>query len=220
MKRKSIITLSLAVVFLASITTLIAQDATATKILDGVSKTYQAYKTIKAGFTIKVQNGQNNSAISESGTLYLKAKKFKIELSDQEIYCDGKTMWTYLKDENECQITDYDANAQEINPADIFTIYKTGFLSKYTGEEISGGKKVQKIELTPTNKNKPYFKVKLDIEKASNKIMKMSVLNKNGINSTYNVTSFTPNLEMADAVFKFDPRKKPGVVITDLRKQK
>ncbi len=197
---------------------LIGQDATANRILNNVSRTYQTYKSIKAGFTIDIKNTQNNSTIKQVGTLYLKGKKFRIKLTDQEIYCDGKTMWTYFKEENEVQITKYDPNAQEINPSEIFTIYQKGFNYKYIGESIISGKTVQKIEMTPTDKTKPYFKVKLNIEKASNKITNMSVYNKNGIRSNYAITSFKSNLPISDGFFKFDPKTKPGVIEIDLRK--
>ena len=127
-------------------------------------------------------------------------------------------MWTYFKEENEVQITKYDPNAQEINPSEIFTIYQKGFNYKYIGESIISGKTVQKIEMTPTDKTKPYFKVKLNIEKASNKITNMSVYNKNGIRSNYAITSFKSNLPISDGFFKFDPKTKPGVIEIDLRK--
>jgi outer membrane lipoprotein-sorting protein len=197
---------------------LIGQDATANRILNNVSRTYQTYKSIKAGFTINIKNTQNNSTIKQVGTLYLKGKKFRINLTDQEIYCDGKTMWTYFKEENEVQITKYDPNAQEINPSEIFTIYQKGFNYKYIGESIISGKTVQKIEMTPTDKTKPYFKVKLNIEKASNKITNMSVFNKNGIRSNYAITSFKSNLPISDGFFKFDSKTKPAVIEIDLRK--
>ncbi len=216
-KHISIFTSVIALLFLG-LTPLVAQDATASKILSKVSTTYQSYKTIKAGFTLTITNGQTTSKIKQNGTLYLKGKKFRISLSDQEIYCDGKTMWTYFNEENEVQITKYDPSAQDINPSEIFTIHQKGFNSKYIGEALMGGKKIQKIELTPIDKTKPYFKVKLNIDKAASKITSMSVLNKNGINSEYTVTSFQSNLTMNDTFFKFDPRTKPGVTIIDLTK--
>jgi len=218
MKKNITIALSVVVLLVAGMKRLIAQDATANKILGTVSATYQTYKSIKAGFSITINNTQTKSKIKQNGTLYLKGKKFRINLSDQEIYCDGKTMWTYFKEENEVQITKYDANAQDINPSEIFTIYQKGFTSKYVGEAIVSGKTIQKIELTPTNKSKPYFKVKLDIDKASHKVNNMTVMNKNGVNATYSVTSFQSNLTMNDTFFKFDEKNKPGVVVIDLTK--
>jgi outer membrane lipoprotein carrier protein len=191
-------------------------DQVAVKILNDVSRTYKGYKTIKASFKINIKSKQDNSSISQSGTLYSKGKKFKIEMSGQEIYCDGKFLWTYLADVNECQATKYDPGKEDISPSTIFTLHQKGFNSKYAGEEIQKGKTMQKIELTPKDKAKPYFKVKLLVEKVGHKISEMTVLSKNGMESKYEITAFTPNLNMNDNVFKFDAKTKPGVVIIDL----
>lgn len=203
---------------MSGVPTIIAQDQTATKILDDVSKTYKAYKTIKAGFYITITNPANGSKIKQTGTLYLKAKKFRIDMDDQEIYCDGKTMWTYFKSENEVQISKYDPNGQEINPSEIFTVYEKGFDYKYTGETLKGSKKIQHIELTPQNKTKSYFKVKLSIDKAAHKIDEMLVLSKNGMQSLYGVTSFSGNININDSFFKFETKDHPGVQVIDLTK--
>ncbi len=215
MKKLSIFILAM---LIAGGTILTAQDQTATKILANVSKTYKAYKTMKAGFSINITNAQTKSKITQKGTLYLKGKKFRIDMTDQEIYCDGKTMWTYFKEENEVQVAKYDADGQEINPSEIFTIYEKGFDYRYTGETIKASKKIQNIELTPQNKTKPYFKVKLSIDKASHKIEHMTVLNKNGAEANYSITSFAGNVNISDTFFKFDEKSKPGVIVIDLTK--
>jgi outer membrane lipoprotein-sorting protein len=211
------VVLSTAMVF-ATFSLLTAQDQTANSILSSVSRTYKSYKSIKAGFQVSIDNQQSTNKISQSGTLYVKGKKFRIDMKGQEIYCDGSKMWTYFKDENEVQISKYDPSEQEINPSEIFTIYEKGFDYKYIGESLESGKKVQKLELIPQDKSKPYFKVKLSVEKASHKITQMTVLNKNGISSTYKITSFSGNVSINDNFFKFDNRSKPGVIEIDLSK--
>jgi outer membrane lipoprotein-sorting protein len=198
--------------------TLQKEDQAAIKILNDVSKTYKSFKTIKANFKVQVKSKQDNSNISQSGVLYSKGKKFKIEMSGQEIYCDGKFLWTYLEDANEVQITKYDPNKEDISPSTIFTIYQKGFVSKYSGEDVAKGKTIQKIELTPKDKGKPYFKVKLSIEKTGHRINDMTVMNKNGMESRYEIVTLSPNLAMSDDLFKFDAKKKPGVVVVDLSK--
>lgn len=195
-----------------------AQDKTADNILANVSKTYRSYKSIKAKFQISIENKQTSSRLNQGGTLYLKSKKFRIDMSDQEIYCDGNKMWTYFKDENEVQIAKYDPDENDINPSEIFTIYQKGFNTKYSGESMVAGKKIQKIELVPQDKTQPYFKVKLEVDKASHKIVKMKILNKNGIVTTYKITSFAGNVAINDSFFKFDEKSKPGVVKIDLTK--
>lgn len=192
-------------------------DKDASKILEKVSKNYRSYKTIKASFKIKIFNKQDKSSQSEKGTLYVKGKKFRVEMDGQEIYCDGKTMWTYLKDANEVQISTYNPKSSDINPSEIFTVYEKGFLSKFIGEGKKGNVVTEQIELTPTDKKKPFFKVKLTIDKMAKKIMDMTVLSKNGMESLYEITSFNANVNIDDTFFKFEKKSKPGVVEIDLR---
>jgi outer membrane lipoprotein-sorting protein len=138
-------------------------------------------------------------------------------MSGQEIYCDGKTIWTYLKDANEVQITKYDEKMMDVSPSEIFTIYEKGFIHKYAGQKTSGGKTLDLIEMTPTDKSKPYFKVRLGVDKLAGKVEEMAIHNKNGVTTTYTITKFSPNVEISDSYFKFNPKSKPGVIEIDLR---
>ncbi len=131
--------------------------------------------------------------------------------------CDGKTIWTYLEDANEVQISKFDSKSMDINPSEIFTIYEKGFMHKYAGQVTNGTKTLDVVELTPTDKNKGYFKVKLGIDKLANKVKEMSVYSKNGLITTNIITNFQPNVNINDSYFKFDAKDKPGVIEIDLR---
>lgn len=192
-------------------------DNESTAILNRLSKTYKTYRSIKASFSVQIKNKQTNTTVKQSGTLYQKGKKFRVNMSGQEIFCDGKTLWTYLKDANEVQISKFDEKAMDVSPSEIFTIYEKGFMHKHGGQVMRGSRKIDIIELTPADKNKPYFKVKLGVDKLANKIIEMSVYNKNGIITTYSITKFEPNVAISESYFKFDPKDKPGVIEIDLR---
>lgn len=194
-----------------------SQDNQSTAILNKLSKTYKTYNSIKASFAISIKNQQNASSVRQSGTLYQKGKKFRVNMSGQEIYCDGKTIWTYLKDANEVQISKFDAKTMDINPSEIFTIYEKGFIHKHAGQITDGTTTLDVIELTPTDKNKGYFKVKLGVDKLANKIKEMSVYGKNGVTTTYIITNFEPNININESYFKFNAKDKPGVIEIDLR---
>ena len=149
--------------------------------------------------------------------MYQKGKKFKVDISGQEISCDGKIIWTYLEDANEVQISKFDTKTMEINPSEIFTIYEKGFIHSYMGQKTVGKSTIDVVKLTPMDKNKSYFLVKLSVDKLANKIKEMSVHNKNGIVTTYTITRFEPNVNINDSYFKFNPKDKPGVIEIDLR---
>ncbi|MBT6235705.1 outer membrane lipoprotein carrier protein LolA [Bacteroidia bacterium] len=194
-----------------------SQDSRSTALLNKLSKTYKSYKSVKAQFTVNIRNKQANTSVKQSGTLYQKGKKFRVNMSGQEIFCDGKTIWTYLEDANEVQISKFDAKSMDINPSEIFTIYEKGFMHKYAGQVTNGTKTLDVVELTPIDKNKGYFKVKLGIDKLANKVKEMSVFSKNGLITTYVISKFEPNVNINDSYFKFNPKDKPGVIEIDLR---
>ncbi|MEN9523329.1 MAG: hypothetical protein RL065_1706, partial [Bacteroidota bacterium] len=191
--------------------------AQAKVLLDGVSKKYKSFKTIKANFKLAIDNTANKIKEEKKGILTLKANKFKVELDNQEIICDGKTVWTFAKDANEVQVNNYEANASGISPASIFTMYEKGFLYQMGEVVKEAGKDIQVIELSPTDKTKNYFKIKLFIDKASQSIVRSKIFDKNGNIYTYSVMQFVSNTNYDDATFTFDAKKHPGVEVNDIR---
>src|SRR4051812_17564792 len=109
-------------------------DKKAQDILKTVSTKYKSFKSLKASFSITVENGKDKSKEVQSGILYLKGQKYKLEIAGQDILSDGKTRWTYVKDANEVQIDNQRIDENAITPANIFTIYEKGWQSKYSAD--------------------------------------------------------------------------------------
>ena len=193
------------------------QDNKSNEILNKLSKTYKTYKSVKASFTVTIFNKKSNTKVRQTGQLYQKGKKFRVNMSGQEIYCDGKTIWTYIDGANEVQVSKFDAKSMDINPSEIFTIYEKGFVHKYGGQKVVGTKMLDIVELIPTDKSKGYFKVKLGIDKLANKVKEMVVYSKNGLETTYDINKLDANVPINDSYFKFNTKDKPGVIVIDLR---
>jgi len=194
-------------------------DAKAKTILNEVSKKYRSYNIVKADFSLLIESKQTNSKDTQQGTLYVKANanKYKVSMTGQEMISDGKTLWTYLKEEKEVQVTDVNTSDEALNPAKIFTIYEKGFKYLYTGDKKIGTKVYQIIDLTPTDINKSYFKIRLTIDKAAKQIASALIFEKNGNKYTYDVKSFVANAKVPESIFTFDAKKFPGVEVVDLR---
>lgn len=195
------------------------KDAEAKAILAQVSKKYRSYDVVKADFSFTMENPQAKAKETQQGTLYVQSKtnKYKVILSNQEMISDGKTLWTYLKEEKEVQVTNVDHSADALNPARIFTIYETGYKYIYNGEQKSGVKTVQVIDLTPIDISKTIFKIRLNIDKASKQISSAQVFEKNGNKFSYTIKSIVPNAKVPATTFAFDAKKYPGVEVVDLR---
>jgi outer membrane lipoprotein-sorting protein len=193
-------------------------DPDAKKLLDAVSAKFKSFKTIKAGFTLKVEGSNGKTTSSKTGTVLMKSVKYKVNITGQEIFCDGVNVWTLDKAAKEVQLSKFDNNANGITPQKMFTnFYDKDFLYKLNGEVKQGNKVLQEIEMTPVDKTKSFFKVYLYIDKKNSTIAGTKVLEKNGNKFSITVNSFIPNGAIADTEFSFDSKKYPGVELIDLR---
>jgi len=55
------------------------------------------------------------------------------------------------------------------------------------------------------------------IVKKDKSIQSWTMFDKSGNKYKYTISKFAPNVNVADAMFTFDPKKYPGVEIIDLR---
>ena len=82
---------------------------------------------------------------------------------------------------------------------------------------VSEAKVLQEIELTPIDKSKPFHKVVVSINKATQTISSTKVFEKTGNKYTYTVSGMNTNANVTDAQFVFDAKKYPGFEVVDLR---
>ncbi len=193
-------------------------DPDAKVILDKVSAKFKTYKTVTADFTLTILNAEGKVEGTKKGILYIKGSKYRVNISGQEIYSDGNNIWTYDKSANEVQLTKFDPSANTITPQKMFTnFYDKDFLYKLNGETKQGKKTIQEIELTPVDKTKTFFKVLVEIDKATKNIVSTKVFEKNGNRYTYTITFMKTNTDIPESIFIFDQKKYPNAELIDLR---
>lgn len=193
-------------------------DAKAKTILDNVTKKVNSFKSMKANFSLNLNSANGKTKQSKSGTFLMKGSKYRINIQGQEIICDNKTVWTYIKESNEVQINNYNPNEQTISPTKLITnFYDKEYKYRYIGTKKSGGKNCDAIELTPINTSKQFSRVELLVDKATSTIAGGSITEKNGNNYTYTISNFVGNAPVDDKVFSFDPKAYKGIEVVDLR---
>lgn len=193
-------------------------DPDAKKILDAVSAKFKTYKGVQATFSLKIENAAGKNLGTKTGIVYMKGIKYRVSVTGQEIFCDGINISTYDKSANEVTITKIDPTANSLTPQKIFTnFYDKDFLYKLNQENTVAGKKIQELELTPIDKSKPFFKVLVYVDKASQTISSTKVFEKTGNKYTYSVTNMNTATPVSDTQFTFDAKKYPGAEVVDLR---
>ncbi|MBC7921093.1 MAG: outer membrane lipoprotein carrier protein LolA [Ferruginibacter sp.] len=192
-------------------------DAKAEEILEAMSERYQAVPAYKTSFTYTLESSATGAKESYPGELTVKGGKYRLKMGGQEIINNGTTVWTYMKESNEVNISDYEPEEDEIAPNKIFTVYKKGYKSVFTEENKEKGVVYEVVDLIPENRNNQVFKIRLTVSKKDKSIKSMQVFEKNGNRSLYTITKFVPDVAVDDKLFAFDKSQYKDVEIIDLR---
>ena len=193
-------------------------DPEAKKVLDGVSAKFKTFKTMKANFSLKIENASGKVEGIKTGTVLMKGVKYQVSITGQEIFCDGTSIWTLDKSAKEVQLSTLDNSSGSITPQKLFTnFYDKDFLFVLNPDIKKNGKTYQVVELTPIDKSKAFFKVILEVDKSAKMIMSTRVFEKGGNRYVYSINTFATNVPISDDLFVFSAKKYPGIELIDLR---
>ncbi len=196
------------------------QDPKAKTILDDLSKVTKAYKTITSEYVFTILNKDKKQTEKQTGKVFVKGSKFKLEIPGNTIVCDGKTIWSHNKDANEVTIKNFDPNNEDqLNPTKIFTLYETGYKYKYDKEEKVATAMCHAIILYPSVKpeKKKFHTVKIFVDKTKKQVARLTMMMKDGSTQNYDIKTYKPNVEIADKMFVFDTKAFKADQITDER---
>ncbi len=200
MKRLSLIILA---ILLA--TGLYAQNAAqARKILDKTAAIVGRKGGASANFSMSGKAGNT------SGTISIKGTKFNAKTPQAIVWYDGKTLWTYMKNNQEVNVsTPTKASQISMNPYTFINVYKSGY--KLGVKNVSGG---WQIHLTATNNARTIKEMYITIGK--NYYPKTIKMRQSNGWTTINVSNFKAK-NLSDATFRFNAKDFPHAEVIDLR---
>jgi outer membrane lipoprotein-sorting protein len=195
------------------------KDQQAESILNKVSEKYQSLSGLTAAFEYTYSTSPGDVAEKSSGQVAVKGDKYKLVLNDQEIYNNGKTVWTYIKSNSfkEVTINTVEDNTDELTPSNIYNIYKKGYTYKLLGEKAQNGTVVQEIELSAERRNSQFQRIKLFVDKAKMDLIGWEIQDEMGGVFSYRFREINTQADLPDSHFVFDIQKHPGVEVIDLR---
>ena len=193
------------------------RDPKALDILDSMSEKYQNVGGFKAKLVYKLENPTERLNETFRGEITVLGDKYRLKIGEQEIINNGTTIWTYLKEVNEVNVDNYYPEDDPMAPAKIYTIYREGYKYTFVEETKQKGDLVQVVDLEPENKDEPFYKIRLTIDKEDKTLVNYKVFDKNGNRYLWTVSDFEPNLNLTASHFEFDPGDYKDVEIIDLR---
>lgn len=191
------------------------KDAAALEILDAMSAKYKSMPAFEANFSYNIENPEEGIDEGFQGIITVKDSKYKLNMGGQEIINDGENVWTFLKDDNEVTIAEYDEEESEITLSNIFSIYKSGY--KYLWLEERNNGTVDVVDLVPEDLEKTFFKIRMEITRKDKDLLSFKVFDKSGNRYLYKINEFKSDSNITDQDFVFDIAAHEGVEVIDFR---
>lgn len=193
------------------------KDEKAATLLEEVSNKTKTYTSIKADFTYTMDNKAAKIHETKTGTLLVAGEKYKINVAGQEVFCDGKTVWTYIGESNEVQINEMDTRKEAITPTNILTSYNTNYQSRIVQDnDASADPSLEAVELIPFTQGN-YEKVIVIMDKKLKQIKSFRIYDKSGNVFTYKVTRFLTDIPVKNTDFVFNEANHANVEVIDMR---
>ena len=190
---------------LASYLSTSAQAQTATKVLDKAAATVTMKEGVKADFKMSGSMG------STSGTIVIKGKKFHATTPQASVWFDGKTQWTYMKDNDEVNVSNpNESQLQAINPYNFLNLYKKGYKATINS---SGSSHV--VHLTASSADRKIKELFITVDKKTYHPTQVKLLQGKKW-TVFDITNLKKQTT-ADAEFRFNAKEFPHAEIIDLR---
>jgi outer membrane lipoprotein-sorting protein len=218
MLRKKVITLI--VFFTALSPALLAQsDAEAIEILSKVSENYKELNGFSGLFEYSYSTEDEGLIQTNTGNVTVKGERYRLTLNDQEIFNNGKTVWTLIKSSKykEVTINDVDEDEDELTPSNVYNIYQRGYISKLVGSSEINGVPAHEILLTSEKPKARFEKVKLYVGKSKNEILAWEINDDVGGTFKYTFKELDTDVSIPEDYFEFKVSENQDVEVIDLR---
>jgi outer membrane lipoprotein-sorting protein len=198
-------------------------DPKSKTILDKTSEINNGYASISSEFNFITTDLQTNKSETQHGEIAMKGEKYQLKFNKSIIVFDGKSIYNFLTETNEVNITNPEPAKEEkgdffiTNPRDVFKFYTKNFKSKWIKETTIKNSVFNEIDLYPINLKTKYSKITMLIDKTTYQISTIKVSFKDGTRQTIEFLNFKANPSLSDSQFSFDTNKYPNLTVNDMR---
>jgi len=207
MKTKNIIS-CLVLLFAAQVVT--AQN-NAEAIIRLMVNQVKSHKNVELAFNYQTSPDGKNFSDNEKGHAWLQGEAYKIEMAEQQTISDGKTIWSYLVDEEEVMISNA-SDGTDNTPLKLLTSLDESYVATLSGIDAQG---IATIELA--NPKGQYKRVTLKINSKKTELKSADIYMEDGSKVSITVEEMKYDQKLDDIFFTFDTKKHPNVDVIDMR---
>lgn len=162
--------------------------------------------------TASMLDAQKKETLRQTAQVLYCKGCYRVSVADQEVICDGKTVWQWNKTAREVAVTNMSTDDVDLmNPARLLKNYDKSFRAKYIRTDDG----VALVDLQPRSA-RSFHKIRLFMNEKSGQLQRMEVHKYDSSREVYEITEFKRASTPA-AKFTFDPSQHVGVEIIDMR---
>ena len=193
-------------------TPLYSQNGKCNTLLDRVIKEYDNSNGVSANFNISTKS---NGYVSEiKGKIVLDGTKFAFTTDEMECGYDGKTLWTYIKNNEEINLSSpEDDEIININPYLLLKNYNTRFKCSFDSKNGD----LETIILSPKNTSDNISSVKVTLNSKLLYPSIIEVMNKDNSKIVIKVLDYNNKTNIDKSKFSFNEKQYTNIEIIDLR---
>ena len=171
----------------------------------------KSHKNVEMAFSYQISPDGKNLGDSEKGHAWLQGEAYKIEMAEQQTISDGKTIWSYLIDDEEVMVSNA-SDGVDNTPLKLLTSLDESYVATLTGIDTQG---TATIELA--NPKGQYKRVTLKINTKKTELKSADIYMEDGSKVVVNVEEMKFDQQLNSDFFTFDAKKHPGVDVIDMR---
>ena len=181
------------------------------KIIRVMVDQVKSHKNVEMAFSYQISPDGKTLGESEKGHAWLQGEAYKIEMAEQQTISDGKTIWSYLIDDEEVMVSNA-SEGTDNTPLKLLTSLDESYAATLTGIDTKG---IASIELA--NPKGQYKRVSLKVDTKKNDLKSADIYMEDGSKVTINVEEMKYDQKLDDKFFTFDEAKHPNVDVIDMR---
>ena len=207
MKTKNII----ACLFLLFVTQAVTAQNNAEALIRVLVNQIKSHQNMEMKFSYQISPDEKTLIDALKGKAWLQGEAYKIELAEQQTISDGKTIWSYLIDDEEVMVSNA-TEGTDNTPLKLLTSLDNNYAATLTNIDAQGN---AVIELA--NPKGQYKRITLKINAKKTELKNVDIYMEDGSKVMITIEEMKFDQQLDDNFFTFDAKKYPNVDVIDMR---
>ena len=207
MKTKNII----ACLFLLFVTQAVTAQNNAEALIRVLVNQVKSHQNMEMKFSYQISPDEKTLIDAQKGKAWLQGDAYKIELPEQQTISDGKTIWSYLVDDEEVLVSNA-TEGTDNTPLKLLTSLDKNYAATLTNIDAQGN---AVIELA--NPKGQYKRITLKINAKKTELKNVDIYMEDGSKVMITIEEIKFDQQLDDKFFTFDAKKHPNVDVIDMR---